>query len=286
MSAIGRVFIVLNLVLAAAFVGFAGTFLQRHTDYKAKFDAATTSAAEAATAAAAQFDAKVAELRDVDRELRAQKSLFDRADGDNKALRAENAQLTAQLADLAGDVKNISSQTTTMAQEIERSREQSKQAYDLAVGADREKASALDERESALTQLAEVERQMEQLRDTLAQTNARLAEAQQAKQEADVMVAMFKSAYPGIVEAVTPDFGGVVHQVDNANTLLTVRVTDNPGSLEVKPGYSFAIFDEDLYKGEAIVQATEGEFAFCRMSKRREGASISIGDRARTNLTQ
>ena len=37
MSPIGRVFIVLNLLLAGTFVGFAGTYLQRQDNWRDKF---------------------------------------------------------------------------------------------------------------------------------------------------------------------------------------------------------------------------------------------------------
>jgi len=38
MSPIGRVFIVLNLILAGTFVGFAGTYLQRQDNYKKQYE--------------------------------------------------------------------------------------------------------------------------------------------------------------------------------------------------------------------------------------------------------
>ena len=107
--------LVLNLILAGAFVGFAGTFLQRHTDWKAQSDGFETQLAAAEQKATADLQAKDDELRKLDRELRAHKQQLDGADTDNKSLRDENQRLMAQLTELSGDVKNLSSQTTTMA---------------------------------------------------------------------------------------------------------------------------------------------------------------------------
>src|SRR5215510_10044361 len=41
MSPIGRVFVVLNLILAGTFVGFSGTFLQRQHHWKTAFEKLT-----------------------------------------------------------------------------------------------------------------------------------------------------------------------------------------------------------------------------------------------------
>ncbi len=57
MSPIGRVFIIVNLVLAAAFIGFAGTFLQNHTNWKTQHDTVAALRQEE-NAAAAQTESR------------------------------------------------------------------------------------------------------------------------------------------------------------------------------------------------------------------------------------
>ena len=284
MSPIGRVFIVLNLILAGAFVGFAGTFLQRHTDWKATSDGFETELAAAEQKATADLQAKDDELRKLDRELRAHKQQLDGADTDNKSLRDENQRLMAQLTELSGDVKNLSSQTTTMASEIQQSREQSRQAYTMAMEASQARDQANDAKEAAETTLADANRKIGDLESAIANANGRIAELTQSNEEKDVLLAMVQRNAPGVLASMQPDLSGVVHNVGPAGELVTVRINNNPGSVEVKPGYSLAIY-KDGYKGEALIQSVEGEFAFCKMTRKVAGASISIGDGASTNLS-
>ena len=123
MSTIGRIFIVVNLALAGAFVGFAGSFLQNHTDYKAQLAAAETAAAAAKEDAAKALQSKDDEARRLDRELRASNGQLESAQTENKSLAAANSRLEAQLATLSSDITKLTSHTTTMAQEIKQSRD-------------------------------------------------------------------------------------------------------------------------------------------------------------------
>ena len=59
MSPIGRIFIVLNLILAALFLGWASLNLATSHEYKGKYEAEVT----AKEAAAAEFEDQIATLR-------------------------------------------------------------------------------------------------------------------------------------------------------------------------------------------------------------------------------
>lgn len=285
MSALGRVFIVLNLVLAAAFVGFAGTFLQRHTDYKQRFTDKETELAALKLAAEGEKKELDDQLNAKDRELRAHKSQLDAAENENKTLREKSQQLEAQLADLAADVKNIGSQTTAMAQEIQQSGAQSKQAYEMAMTASHAKDEALSQKEAAEASSGNAQRKIAELEAAVAEQNGRIAALQQENSEKDVLLTTWRTKLPGITaNMMQPDIRGVVQTVQGQGDLLTVRVTDNPGSAEVKPGYTFAIYKANTYKGEAVIQDVQGEFVFCRMTKKMDGATVQVGDAATTNV--
>jgi len=284
MSAIGRVFIVLNLVLAAAFVGVAGTFLQRHADYKAKFVAAADELAEAKTNHLAQISAKDEELRKAQRELQNRQNSLSNAKAENARLAQDNTALQQQLTAIAGDVANINSSATTMAQNIEQSAAQSKQAYEMAMQAVADKDQALSAREAADTALSEANVQIASLEERLVQSNSRIAALEQENSEKDVLLATAVRRAPGILELAMPDLRGIVHTVGPAgSSILTVRVTDNPAEAAVKPGYSMAIFKGETYKGEAVVQDVNGEFAFCKLTRRVDGTNVAIGDSVATN---
>ncbi len=284
MSPLGRVFIVLNLVLAAAFVGFAGTFLQRHTDYKDRYDQKAGEFDRAKEVADAERKALNEQFSAADRELRQHKAQLDTTANENKGLREENQQLEQRLTDLTTDVKNLSSQTTTMAEEIRQATVQGKQAYELAMQASQAKDEALGQKEAAEAALAEANRKVSALEGSLAEQNGRIAGFERDTAEKDVLLAMVNRRFPGLLAVMQPDIKGVVQTVQGGEgELLTIRVTDNAGQVEVKPGYTFAIY-KDAYKGEAVIQDVQGEFAFCRVTTKVDGATVQVGDAAATNV--
>src|SRR5262245_48619409 len=116
MSPIGRVFIVINLVLAGAFVMIAGTFLQRHTDYKDRYDKAAAAAEKDKAAAESQRAELTDKITTTDRDLRAARAALETAKTESSSLADENKRLQGQLADLAVDVKSLNSHQTTMAE--------------------------------------------------------------------------------------------------------------------------------------------------------------------------
>lgn len=282
MSPIGRVFIVLNLILAGGFVAISGTFLQRHTDYKAQFLAKSDEFA----AAQKSFDDNRASLGDqistLDRELRAHKTALDTEETNNKALTDENLRLTKQLADLAGDVKALNAHATTLAEAVDRSTKDSRNAYDMAMAAITEKDQALASREESDTNLSEASRNIQALEATVAERNGAIAALDQQAKELDVILQVIRRRAPGVFDGVQPDLAGVVEQAQAG--ICTIRLTDNPGGVDIKTGWRFAIHSDGTYKGEAMITDVDGDFAFCRVTKVKPGMTVNAGDSAATNV--
>ena len=67
MSPIGKAFLVINLVLAGIFVGFAGTYLQKAADWKQQHEDLKESTDVAATEASQRYEALRNDHADVQR---------------------------------------------------------------------------------------------------------------------------------------------------------------------------------------------------------------------------
>ena len=88
----------------------------------------------------------------------------------------------------------------------------------------------------------------------------------------------------GLIQSmIQPDLRGVVTVVGASGRLVTVSITENPGSAAIEPGIQFAIYSGDTYKGEARVTSVEGTYAFCTLVAA-PASAIVIGDRAATVL--
>ena len=211
-----------------------GTFLQRHTDWKAQHAEVTAAATTAATAAAGKAKEADDSLRNKDRELRAHKSQLDTTQNDNKGLRDENQRLLAQLTELSGDVKNLSSKTTAMAQEITQSTEQSRQAYSTAMEASHAKDQAVTDKQTAEASLPGANRKIAQLESRIADQNGRIDGLAQSVSEKETMIAMIIRRAPGIVDLAQPRHPWRRAPRGPAGDLVTVRISDNPGAVEVK----------------------------------------------------
>jgi len=282
MSPIGRVFIVLNLILAAGFVVMAGTFLQHHTDYKSKYDGEVQKLADAVASHDAQRAEHAEELSTLQRNLRGITASLETAETGNKALTDENGRLKSQLADLAGDVKGLNARATTMADAIERATKDARNAYEMAMAATAERDQANREKEAAQAQLSEAGRQATELEATIASQSGQIAALDQTTKEQQVIFDVIKRKAPGIFDTVQPDLRGVVEQAEAG--ICTVRLTENPGGVQVRPGWTFAIHNGGTYKGEAMITSVDGEFAFCKVTRSVDGMTVSPGDDAATNV--
>ena len=280
MSPIGRVFVVLNLVLAGAFVGFAGTYLKNHTNWKAQHDALETKSRAAETELKAALANKEADLGTARRELQAidQKAKHDKADLDDKI--NENQRLNQKLASLDADIKAMKGDYATVASKVETATEDAKKTLQLAMTADEEKHKALNLKTEADSKLAEANAKIAALETKLAEANSEVQKRDQTIGEQKTFLSAWQLKYPGGILTAQPDVEGRISNV--SGRLVTLEITDKKG--ELQKGNMLAIFNGNTYKGEMQVDSVEGNFAFGKITTPVDGRAVSVGDRASTNL--
>lgn len=281
MSPIGKVFIVLNLILAGFFVGFAGTYLQRATDWKERFTKKDEELTKEKERAQGELAAISEQLQSKDRELNKVSLLVQNAETENKKLTDENTRLATQLAGLEGNLAKLQAAHTTISAAIDRSTQDSQQAVRMSMTAKEERDAALSAKQDAEKQLADANFKIAELEKNVADKIGELAAVTQSLKEQEMVAAVYRERY-GPIGQPQPDLTGRVEQV-SSNDLLTIAV-ENAGGVELKAGVQFAIFDGNGYKGEAVVTGAQNNMAFCRVRALKDNATISVGDRAKTNL--
>ncbi|MGE3175308.1 MAG: hypothetical protein AB7O97_21975 [Planctomycetota bacterium] len=281
MSPIGRVFIVLNLILAGTFVGFAGTHLQQKFNWKTKAESTQT-----------EFDAFRSQMNTENDNLRKELSTMTAAKGvleqevsqvknELSNARDENGRLEASNASLDADLKKLASTLDTIRTNAVAAFDQSKQAYEASMTAQADKDEAIRTRDAAQAENRMLKNQIADLNETVQNKDVQLADASSEQGRLKLLVDVAKAK--GFLESMAvPPLAGTVGNV--TGNLCTIMVTDNPTGAEIKPGYRFAIYDASGYKGEARVTDVypERNAALCTIEIR--NGDVKLGDKAATQV--
>lgn len=283
MSTIGRVFIVINLVLAGAFVFIAGTFLQNHTHWKQEHEKLQAESDEQIQALNQRLEAASAERATAVREQTAIADLLKNTENKLSEVEQENEFFKTTLSEQGNKISTLTSLSTTMSEAIDRSTADSKQALDLAMQATQEKQEALNAKEDAEGSLSEAQSTIDELESRIADQVAQIAALDASNKEQALVIEQIKIKAPGILAmGIQPQLRGVVDQA--SASICTVRITDNPAEAEIKPGYTLAIYRDGNYKGEAVITEVEGDMVFCNVTQMVDGARVAVGDAAATDI--
>lgn len=284
MSAIGRIFVILNLVLAAAFVGYASTSLAKGSQWKKQYEDEVKAHADTKSL----LDTDKSKLQtdlNTERGLKDQymaqadaaKAEADRNAADLETARRTIADLTASVASieatLAGYNQTIAQVTAAKdaavedAREQERARVAAEAERDAAVLAQRDAQDGLSASEQAIAQLE---------RDLTASRK----QASQLDSEINQIVAT--TGVPRNA-AATPAIQGRVLQVsyDLKPGLVALNVGSEQG---VKRGMTFQIFNGSTWKGQVRVENVQPGMSSALITDMTAGQTIAQGDNAATIL--
>lgn len=283
MSPIGRLFIVLNLVLAGAFVGFAGTYLQKASTWKEQHDALQTSSDALLETARAQLEVKQKEINDLNVRFTAADNKANTAQVTITDLSNEKERLEAMLASIQGDIKSLVASSSTIASNVDRATTEASSAREQSIEAASARDAALREKDTAVADLRDVQSEVDILKTSVEEKDKQIgdleSEVRQQKTLLDIAIGKGFS-----VAGAQPVLGGTVSHVGPQGTLLTITVTENPAGTVLRPGLRFAILEGDDYKGEATIEEVEGQNAFCKMVSSAGGSMVKVGDAASTRF--
>ncbi len=281
MSSVGRIFIVVNLVLAASFVYFSGVYLRESTDWKARHTQDTAKLTAANESLQGDLAAKVNELASAGRQVDTLTQAKSYLETQLKSSQEVNESLDKRYAAMQGDVSTLQANTTTTAAAVERATKDADDARKLALEAIRLRDESIRAKEVAVADLRDAKDQIATLESTISSNGESIAKLETKIREQGVLISFANEKMPGLFASAQPKLNGTIQQVDAEGKLVTILVTDDPAAAGVKPGYTFAVFSGEKYKGEALVTDVDGKFAFCRVTAS-TGTKILAGDAATT----
>jgi hypothetical protein len=284
MSPIGKVFIVLNLVLSAIFVGAAATLIQTGSNYRVEAEDLQTQLDDANKVS----ETTIGELRTANTALAGEKDRVaaDKAqlvseksalEDELKTEREQNADLRERLTSIDGKLGDLGS---TNRQQEARIAELNVQGTNLRSERDDaldERDDAVAEREGAVRTADAVTRERDELQIALGRSRE-LAESKDAKLQE--VAKLYKIDLNNLNDQ--PDLSGRVTDVDSTHgtTVVVVNLGKNDG---VKPGHTFDVYNGKVYKGKIHVETVNTHQCAATISMAGKG-DITAGDAVVTRL--
>ncbi len=286
MSPIGRMFIVLNLVLAAAFLGWASNALSTVQDYKSQLE--TEQADHAATASGkddeiSKLQVKMQNLEQDSGRFREERDLEkaqkERFEGDLTESKRTNDTLTASLSGIQsklGEYKELIDQFSTEKDNFQQ----------LASEATSARDDANDEKLAAEIAKRDAEDGLREANSTVASLTEANASLKREVNQMEVKFAVVLAETGINVDSyvAVPKIDASVLDVREITDELQLVMLNRGKNHEVKPGFTFDIYRGQTYKGRAKVETVQAEYCSALVTTAVEGKTISTGDRASTRL--
>ncbi|HET6204360.1 MAG TPA: hypothetical protein VFI25_16325 [Planctomycetota bacterium] len=283
MSPIGRIFIVVNLVLSAAFLGWAGGVLAKSDEFKTKFMNEQKAHSDTKAALKKEIEGVKGERDETKQSLAAVREERGRLEGDADRLGKELAAAKEENAQLRAGVGSIDAKLGDFQQNL-------KQSADRIAELDRERDKLRDEREKAVAAqtAAETEKNdaveaVRRSKETLASLEEQVAALTKERDES-------KFRFDQIVEKTGVSIGDLVAQpLIQANVLKVLRdaglVALNVGSEQgVKRGFTFDVWRGGTFKGRVVVSSVDKGFSSGEIKFLAPNQTIEEGDRAATRI--
>ncbi len=285
MSSIGKIFVVLNLVLAAAFVGWAANAVNSSAEYKKKWEDAVADGKTRQTQLEAELSKARADsqqiqndknkaITDRDEAIRAR----DRLQEDLRAEQVKNASLNSDITKISSTLADIDAGKNKAVEDAKKAFAAQKAAEDARREADQAKAAAL-------TAQAEAESALRNANNTIADLEKAMTALEKERKglqtSLDTLVANTGASLKDF-QAV-PKIEAAVLDVNTsvAPGLVAINAGTNQG---VRRGYTFEIYDGATYKGQVRVEFVHGDMSSGLITRMTPGQSIRQGDGATTRL--
>ncbi len=281
MSTIGKVFVLLNLVLAAAVLGAGGALLQSRGATQADLDKALSdlSAKEAelaaeVSAAAAQKQTLISanttledESGDLEFQIANLQRGNDKLELDNQQLRDDLTRIQASLNALQGDLSTAASRNAELV-------DQNATLRTDAMDAQQEARDALIAQREAEGLLATAQDEMLDLGAEIASLTGQLGDANN-------LLEVAKTAGVDITSIVAAPL--IEANVATVDTEYGFVILDKGASAGVERGFTFDVYS-DSYKGRVRVAEVHADYCTANIEILSPGAQIQRFDRATTHL--
>jgi hypothetical protein len=287
MSSIGKVFIVLNLVLSAAFVGWAANALGKTSDLTEQL-AAEKAAKEEALKLKDDEIAKISVekngLADANRAALDQRDQFqltsERLQGEFDDQKRRNDTLDGEIQKVQATLNDYKEMIAQMSAEKDR-------AIERAHEAERARDAAQDEAQQAELARRDAEEAQKNAETRIGDLEGEKVALEQKIKDSDTRLG-------GLIERTGVPVDEVMAVPVIQASVLRVRYDEKGGpglvmlnvgkTKEVKPGYTFHVYRGTTYKGAVRVEDVQDSVCSAVIVGEREKGSIAQGDSASTKL--
>jgi len=285
MSPIGRVFIIVNMVLAAVFVGYSAFYLHNVDSYKTQLTQERAAHEATRTEMQGQIDTLTSDLNKARNELQTKNIQLQERQAQIESATQDNADLKNRLGSLENNMKGANASLSTLSTTIENQNKRVKEMTDNYLAANKERQDALSAKQDAEDRLALAERNLGTAQETIAANRKEIFNQAQDLRRQKVMLDAGMAKFPGFADVIRNAVPAISAKVAAVNASLgTVTISTGEANAKVKKGYRFSFYDSKTYKGDGIVIDVADKSATVRLTEPVEGTTIVPGDQASTRL--
>jgi len=286
MSPIGRVFIVLNLVLASGFAVLGGQLLTNQHNYKSQL--ADSEAGRKADADTAANTISQLELERTKFQVASSTSetALNGARRQIANLQDDNKRLSQLTSDQAADLKKAVSLQQAANTDAKAAFVASQEAYKSSIAAIKDKDDAVRARDAAQGENRDLKNTIASLNGTIGEKDQMIASLNRDNSENKLLIAAAEAN--GFIRSMAaPSLAGTV--TNASGRLCTIAVGENPGNVDIQSvinrmPFSFAIYDDNGYKCDAVATKYEASAnaVLCTLKFTKGETVIKTGDKAST----
>lgn len=280
MSVVAKILIVLNLVLAVAFLSGAASFLGQKEAWKKQYeDLDATTSTEIANLRT-QVEEKENNFRQQEqaannaiREKETFIAKFEQADADNQKFLENYNRLQADFNRLSETYKDALAQIDSL-------RNDKNSLITEKDNALSEKRDAIGKMNAAQTEQQRLESELTDMKDVVAGLEMQVVGLSAEIESAGVMLQAYKDKFGTITEWIdVPPLTAKVSAVNEEFNIVILSVGKDDG---VKPGFEFTVYRGDKYIGKIIVDDVQKDHCSGYSKKELQSGAIEVGDDART----
>jgi predicted nucleic acid-binding Zn-ribbon protein len=284
MSPIGKVFTVVNLVLAALFVGSAAALIQTGQDWRVQYEASDQAFKDLEASSNSALAKAVAEKQQEENAKNGFAAEKAQLESDKAALedelntqREQNADLRERLTSIDGKLGDLESTNRSQQSQITTLNEN-------ATALRSERDEALDARDEAEAARAGAERNATSFERERDELQIALGRANEAVASKSAQLAAVASQYKIDLNNLNdqPELAGRVTAVDSTHgtTVVVINLGKNDG---VKPGHTFDVYAGGEYKGKIYVETVNASQSAATIQMAGIG-EIAVNDAVVTRL--
>ena len=258
MSTVAKVLVVLNVVLAAAFLGTAANYLGNQDTWRVKDENNRKQAAAAIAAKQAEVDELNTTRSNLSRQLNEANEQRNTAQTEASRLNTHNEQLKEAYSKLAENHGIAQRAMDRMTNTIKANRELITSLQE-EVTRQRGVISSVQENRDQLQQILNAKELALGRSETGNKENERkLASLQEELRKANFELEFFNARFPGVSAKSQPSHNGQILAADSINNVYVISLGAEDG---VKPGYTYTVSRGNTYVAEIQIENVQSKKA-------------------------